>query len=295
MSPTFDVLTVTPNPAIDWTLMVPEFAAGAVNRVAADRTTPGGKGINVAAALAGAGYRVAATGWLGAANAALFESFFATRGIEDHFVRVPGETRIGIKIADPAAGGLTTDVNFPGPTPPPAERSLLMERVLGLATGGGWIVMAGSLPPGVDPGFYCELSTLVTGAGARVLIDTSGEPLRRSLQSEPQILKPNLRELERLVGRCAARAGGHRVGRPRPSERGDGAGGGFPRREGRALRDRGSGRGCQAARGGREKQRRRGRRHGGGNRGGAYSRTRTGRDRAARERFRARRDHRSAG
>jgi fructose-1-phosphate kinase PfkB-like protein len=61
--------------------------------------------------------------------------------------------------------------------------------------------MAGSLPPGIDPGFYCELATLVTGAGARVLIDTSGEPLRRSLQSEPQILKPNLRELERLVGR----------------------------------------------------------------------------------------------
>ena len=76
-----------------------------------------------------------------------------------------------------------------------------MERVLGLASGGGWIVLAGSLPPGIDPGFYCELATLVTGAGARVLIDTSGEPLRRSLQSEPPILKPNLRELERLVGR----------------------------------------------------------------------------------------------
>lgn len=200
MSPRIDVVTVTPNPAIDLTLTVPGFAPGTVNRVAADRSTPAGKGVNVAAALAGAGYRVAVTGWLGAGNAAAFETFFATRGIEDHFVRVPGETRIGIKIADPTASQ-TTDVDSAGLTPPAAERSLLMERVLRLASAGGWMVMAGSLPPGVDPGFYCELATLVAGAGAHVLIDTSGDPLRRALQSEPSILKPNLRELEALVGR----------------------------------------------------------------------------------------------
>ena len=179
-----EVVTVTPNPALDWTLSVPGFTAGAINRVEAQHTTPAGKGVNVAAALAGAGHRVAVTGWLGSDNAAPVEAFFAAKGIEDQFVRVAGET---------------------GQPPSPAERTELMERVLGLAstaaTGApGWFVLAGSLPPGVDPGFYCELATLVTAAGARVALDTSGEALRRAVKAEPQVLKPNVHELEALVG-----------------------------------------------------------------------------------------------
>ena len=156
MSAAADVVTVTPDPGL----------------------VPAGTGVNAAAALAGAGLRVAVTGWLRATNAAAFEEFFAERGLADHFVRIPDEA-----------------------TPPPAERSMLMERVLGLAAPNRWIVMAGSLPPGIDAGFYCELATLVSGAGARVLIDTSGDPLRRALRSEPHVLKPNRRELEVLVGR----------------------------------------------------------------------------------------------
>ena len=195
-----DVVTVTPNPAIDWTLTVPHFAAGGRHRVEVARSMPAGKGVNVAAALAAAGLRVAATGWLGDANRAPFEAFFAERGIADHFVRVSGETRVDVKIADPA-GAQTTEIDLVGLTPPPAERSLLMERALGLAAPGRWMVMAGSLPPGVDAGFYCELATLVAGVGARVLIDASGDPLRRALRSEPHVLKPNRQELEMLVGR----------------------------------------------------------------------------------------------
>jgi 1-phosphofructokinase len=156
---------------------------GAPVEVVTVTPNPAGKGVNVAAALASAGHRVAATGWLGADNAAAFAAFFAARGIEDRFVRVAGET---------------------GQTPPPAERAELMERVLGLASTAAtglpnWFVLAGSLPPGVDPGFYCELATLVTAAGARVALDTGGEPLRRALKSEPQVLKPNVHELEALV------------------------------------------------------------------------------------------------
>ena len=135
-----DVVTVTPNPAIDWTLTVPRFAPGAVNRVERQQSRPAGKGVNVAAALADAGYRVAATGWLGANNAGDFDRFFAARGIDDQFVRVPGETRLGIKIAD-SSGQPTTGVDFPGVAPPMAERSLLMERVLGLAAEKRWVVM----------------------------------------------------------------------------------------------------------------------------------------------------------
>jgi 1-phosphofructokinase len=130
------------------------------------------------AALAAAGYRVAVTGWLGEAHAATFAALLAERGIDDQLVRVPGDV------------------------PPPAARALLMERVLGLAAPSRWIVMRGELPADVDPGFYCELVTLVAGVGARVLLDTGGEPLRRALRSEPHVLTPSLTELEKLAGRA---------------------------------------------------------------------------------------------
>lgn len=193
-------VTVTPNPAIDWTVTVPGFAAGAVNRAAAERTQPAGKGVNVAAALAGFGVRCAATGFLGRENAAAFEPFFARLRIDDAFVRVDGATRTGIKIVDPERGE-TTDVNFPGPRVTPEDVEALLERVDGLADAPGrWFVLAGSLPPGAEASLYRELVDAVRGAGCGVILDTSGEPLRLALDGAPHVVKPNVHELEALVG-----------------------------------------------------------------------------------------------
>ncbi|HEX2203657.1 MAG TPA: 1-phosphofructokinase [Longimicrobium sp.] len=199
----YAVVTVTPNPAIDWTLTVPDFAAGAVNRVAEQRSAAAGKGVNVAAALAAHGRRVAATGFLGTENAAPFEALFARAGIGDGFVRVPGETRVGVKIVDPARGE-TTDVNFPGLAPSADDVAALRERVAALAAAcpGAWFVLAGSLPPGVDPALYRELTGRLRGAGARVALDTSGEPLRHALAARPHLVKPNADELAAITGRA---------------------------------------------------------------------------------------------
>ena len=98
------IVTVTLNPAIDQTLTIPGFAAGQVNRVAQSDSHPGGKGVNVAVVLADLGAAVAATGLLGDRNAEGFERLFREKGIADHFVRIPGETRVGIKIVDPTGG-----------------------------------------------------------------------------------------------------------------------------------------------------------------------------------------------
>ncbi|HEX2189221.1 MAG TPA: 1-phosphofructokinase [Longimicrobiaceae bacterium] len=201
-SPAPEVVTVTPNPAIDWTVEVPGFTPGAVNRVEGQRTRAGGKGVNVAAALAEQGVRVAATGFLGRGNSAAFEGFFAERGIADRFVRIAGETRVGIKVVDPVRRE-TTDVNFPGPASRPEDVRSLADAVSALAAGEPrpWVVLAGSLPPGVDPALYRELARTLKAAGCRVALDTSGEPLRHALDAAPHIAKPNLHELEALAGR----------------------------------------------------------------------------------------------
>jgi 1-phosphofructokinase len=199
------VVTVTPNPAIDWTVTVPGFTPGAVNRASAERSRPAGKGVNVAAALAGYGHGAAATGFLGRDNAAAFESFFAGLGIEDAFVRVAGATRVGIKLVDPDRRE-TTDVNFPGPAVTGDDVDALLGRVDALAADGRWFVLAGSLPPGADAPLYAELTRRIRARGGLVVLDTSGDPLRHALDAAPQVVKPNVHELQALLGRALSTA-----------------------------------------------------------------------------------------
>lgn len=194
-----EVVTVTLNPAIDQTLTIPDFAAGQVNRVAQAVAHPGGKGVNVAACLADNGRSVAVTGFLGQDNAGLFEALFAQKRMRDCFVRVPGSTRTGIKITDPAQQQ-TTDINFPGLTPNPGDREALLMQLATLPT--AWAVLSGSIPPGLDAAIYHDLIALLKQQGRRVVLDTSGDALRHALDAAPAIVKPNRQELEQLVGRA---------------------------------------------------------------------------------------------
>lgn len=193
-----DVLTVTLNPAIDQTVTIPNFEARKVNRVEHTRSDPGGKGVNAASFLTDAHHTTAVTGFLGRNNAALFDALFAEKGIADYFVRIAGQTRVGIKIADPVAND-TTDINFPGEAPTAADVEALFAQIPTLP--GAWVVLAGSVPPGVEPTIYRDLVAAFKHHGRRVALDTSGEPLRHALDAVPDVIKPNIYELETLVGR----------------------------------------------------------------------------------------------
>jgi 1-phosphofructokinase len=197
-SPTpFDVATVTLNPAIDRTIEVPGFALGAVNRATHLGDRAGGKGINVAAALAADGHRTVALGFLGRDNAAVFETFLAVHGIQDALLRMPGETRTGLKIVDPVRNE-TTDLNFPGLPPTVEDLAALTRQLDTIQT--CWCVLAGSLPPGVPVDFYREAITRLKVRGVRVGLDASGAPLREAIEAGPDFIKPNVHELSDLVG-----------------------------------------------------------------------------------------------
>ena len=193
----FQVVTITLNPAIDRTVTISNFTAGAVNRVESVRSHPGGKGVNVASALADHGHGVAVTGFLGRSNAGAFEELFSQKKIADHFVRIAGQTRIGIKITDPVRAE-TTDINFPGPAPTSEELSMLRWQIATLEA--EWFVVAGSLPPGVDPKIYREIIASLRQTGRKVLLDTSGEPFSLALEARPTVVKPNIHEFEAFVG-----------------------------------------------------------------------------------------------
>ncbi|MFN7147118.1 MAG: 1-phosphofructokinase family hexose kinase, partial [Myxococcota bacterium] len=151
------VVTVTLNPALDLTVRVDGFRAGEVNRGRELRWDAGGKGVNVASFLAEAGVAVTATGLLGDENPGRFEALFRERGIADAFVRVPGETRVGIKLVDEAAQ-VTTDVNLPGLVPAPAAVAELRARIAALTADHDVFVLSGSVPPGIAPAIYADLT-----------------------------------------------------------------------------------------------------------------------------------------
>lgn len=209
MSQANRVVTVTINPAIDQTISIPNFTAGTVNRVRESQMHAGGKGINVAAFLADFGERATATGFLGRANDELFRRLFSEKGIVDRCVRIAGATRIGVKIADTALRQ-TTDINFPGQTPEPADIARLFAILGELATEHEWFVLSGSIPAGVPADIYAQMIRLLAGAPAgrapKVVLDTSGEALRQAVLAGPWLIKPNIDELAELVAERPATA-----------------------------------------------------------------------------------------
>jgi 1-phosphofructokinase family hexose kinase len=115
------------------------------------------------------------------------------------FVWVDGETRTNVSIVS-AENGQYVKVNEPGPTINEADLAQLAQKIRDLVQAGDWWVLAGSLPPGVEPGYYTELITIIQSAGAKVFLDTSDEALRQNCGAKPLLVKPNDEEAHALTG-----------------------------------------------------------------------------------------------
>ena len=193
------IATVTLNPAIDQTVRVDGFQTNTVNRGQTMHFDAGGKGVNVASFLADDGHATAVTGFLGQENADIFEQLFARKRIDDRFVRIPGRTRIGVKIVDEAKQQ-TTDINMPGLHPSPEAMNTLLETIERLAASYDWFALSGNLPPGVPTTIYATIISQLKRHGKQVVLDTSGQALREGVRAGPTVVKPNVDELQHLTG-----------------------------------------------------------------------------------------------
>lgn len=192
------ILTLTLNPALDLTVQLPRLEAGQVNRSDEMHTHAAGKGVNVAQVLADLGHQLTVSGFLGEDNLQAFENLFGKRGFADAFIRVPGETRSNIKVAE--QDGRITDINGPGPVVGVVAQQALLDRLVQIAPGHDAVVVAGSLPRGVSAQWLRELVERLKALGLKVALDTSGDALRAALKAGPWLIKPNTEELADALG-----------------------------------------------------------------------------------------------
>ena len=193
------ILTVTLNTAIDKTLAVPNFRLGRRHRTVEQTTMPGGKGVNVARVLKALGAPVIATGLAGGATGTRIVEQLTGFAVLSDFVRIREESRTNTAVIDPTTGE-QTEINERGPSVSAQEIELFVDKLLYLAKGASMCVFAGSLPRDVDADVYASLIRELKKMGVVCIVDTDGDPLRRAVRAEPDVISPNVLEAEELVG-----------------------------------------------------------------------------------------------
>lgn len=192
------ILTVTPNPSVDRTVILETLTPGAVNRGTRSWSEPSGKGINVAMALAAHGAATHAVLPVGGATGAQLRQMLSEAGLSVTCVPIEGAIRSNISLTQ--ADGTVTKINETGPQLTSAETDALLDAVADHLGDAGWLVCGGSLPAGAPEDLYARLTERAHRHGVRVAVDSSGAPLSAALSAGPDLIKPNAGELAQLTG-----------------------------------------------------------------------------------------------
>ena len=199
------IITVTPNPSIDRTVTLgTSLIRGAVHRVQSVVIEPGGKGVNVARALTLSGCNAVAV--LPAPPGDPLLVALQSAGVAFHSVPVTQAVRTNLAITE--SDGTTTKINERGAALDRPAVEALTRAVVVRAAHARWVVLSGSLPPGMPDSWYADVVALLAPMPCRVAVDTSDGPLRALAESfsraAPDLIKPNAEELATITGTSAA-------------------------------------------------------------------------------------------
>ncbi|EMR04883.1 6-phosphofructokinase isozyme 2 [Bhargavaea cecembensis DSE10] len=189
------IYTYTLTPSLDYTVYLPGFSPGKLNRSEEVYYYPGGKGINVSRVLKRLGADSTAVGLAGGFTGDYLEQFLQDEGIRTALIRTDSITRINVKIKSDQE----TELNGPGPEITEQERRQLLDRA-GRMERGDWLVLAGRIPDSAGADFAVELAGICRDSGIRLAVDTSGPVLKELADMKPELMKPNEHELGELFG-----------------------------------------------------------------------------------------------
>lgn len=194
------IVTLTANPAIDLNFTADHLAFDDRAYLLARSTAPGGRGIKTSSVLASFGVPTFAIAISGGDAGARFEAMLAREGFPFELVRIRREIRTNYSITD--RQGLTVKLDERGPQLEPDEVAALEEAVDRRLAGAAWLLLCGSVPPGVPADFYRRLIEKARRQGVKTLLDTDGGPLEEGVEARPTLVAPNQQEAERLLGRA---------------------------------------------------------------------------------------------
>ena len=195
------IVTVTLNPSIDRTASPPgPLQRGQVNRLGNSTEVSAGKGVNISRVLCGAGVDTCAV--IPAGTKDRLVTGLANDKIPHVAVPISASARTNLTITEP--DGTTTKINQPGAALTPDELTAVEEIILETSTDAEWVVLSGSLPPGVLSNWYTTMTRRLHETGVKVAVDTSDKPLQelsgKLPESAPELVKPNSVELGQLCG-----------------------------------------------------------------------------------------------
>lgn len=195
------VITLTLNPAVDQTMFLERLTPGEVLRVRETQLDPAGKGINASRVVHRLGWPTIAFAFSAGETGLMVARALDDEGVQRHFVRADGQTRINVTVVEEATGRATS-LYAPGPAVG-AEQLAALEGLLRFwLPAGRVLVLAGSLPPGAPEDIYAGYIGIARAHGVATILDTSGPPLALGLVARPDVIKPNLSEAEELLGRA---------------------------------------------------------------------------------------------
>ncbi len=194
------IVTVTLNPAVDKVYWVDSLKICQITqeefltRASRSSTSAGGKGVNVSRFLSAFGLDNVAMGFVGGNTGHVVVRYLQNKGVTTNFTWIHDETRINVTVIESGRDLNPNLINERGPQITQPELDRFMRRYRRMVKRASWVVLAGSLPLGIDPGIYAELTTIARDSGAKVAISAGGEALSRALVACPTIVKPDTRE-----------------------------------------------------------------------------------------------------
>jgi len=193
------IVTITLNPGIDKSSSVDHVVAERKLYCSAPRFEPGGGGINVTRAIRKLGGESLALYPCGGANGETLKFLLDQEGLSHRPVPIKGWTRENLIVLEESTG-LQYRFGMPGPELAEEEWQRCLEQISSLTPAPDFIVASGSLPPGVPQDIYARIARLGKRLGARVVVDSAGDPLRLALAEGVYLVKPNIGEFRDLVG-----------------------------------------------------------------------------------------------
>ncbi|GBC98377.1 Tagatose-6-phosphate kinase [bacterium HR17] len=194
------VVAVTLNPAVDKTVVVPDFRWTRVVRVAETFVYPSGKGVNVARVLRRLGTPAVCLGFVGGMTGEWLQAALNAESIPHDFTAITQPTRLNLTLRDPVQG-LECHLVESGPAIAADEWDAFRSTFMRHLRNAHWVALCGSLPLGLPEDTYAQLIALARQHGVSVALDTSGNPLRLGLTAAPTLIKPNRSELAEALGK----------------------------------------------------------------------------------------------